>query len=206
MRKTLVATSVATLCLAAFSSFSQGAELCELKGPNYLQDADFALEAADKRSKHWAGIQHAGERSFDAQIDDGVLTISRIATQPWYLFRQRIPPGDLGGELMAFTAELKLDLTPPQTMFSFFSKSGGGMQLIVRSRNGSSLEAIFPHEPHMGSSDWFTAQAVVQVPRDVAVIEASFRHEADGSFQVRNASFRKVKDDCEPNVGVPEAP
>lgn len=189
------------LCLCLLlPGVARPSELCELEGPEYLQDADFALEAADRRSKHWTGIQHAGERSFVPSIEAGVLRIEKVGTQPWYIYRQRIKPGDLGGKLMAFTAELQLDLQKPEA--SGMARDGGGLQLTVRTRNGQAYSAEFPHEPHIGETDWFTAQLVVRIPKNAAIIEPAFRHQADGVLNARNVSFREVKGSCELTPGL----
>ena len=173
---------------------------CKVKGPEYLQDTDFALEAESSRSKHWTGVQHAGEKSYATTFDDGVLTIDKIGTQPWHIFRQRLDPAELAGKLMAFSAELKLDLSESDR--AGIDRTGGGMHMTIRSRSGRSLKAVYPHEPHLGSSDWFPVQLVVRIPRNVAIVELGFRHEAEGSFQVRKPSFREVKGRCEVSPGI----
>ena len=172
--------ALASLTFFAALPLAGAAELCKVKGPEYLQDPDFAIEAENKRSKHWTGVQHAGERSFVPTIETGVLRIEKVGTQPWYIYRQRMQPADMGGKRMVFSAELKLDLTQPER--SGMDRDGGGLQMTVRSRNGDTLYASFPHEPHIGETDWFPAQLVVKVPRNAALVEPAIRHQADGNL------------------------
>lgn len=167
--------------------------LCRPVGDNYLQDADFALEAENRRAQHWTGLQHAGERSFNASISNGELTITKFATQPWYLFRQRLKGEDLAGKKMVFSAELKLDIHAPATPHGF--KVGGGLNLVARSERGKIvLHSILNHEPILGTHDWHQARVTVQLPADTTMVEVGFLHQADGTLQVRKPSFYEVED------------
>ncbi|MCB1848501.1 MAG: hypothetical protein KDI04_14295, partial [Halieaceae bacterium] len=95
---------VAALALGACGPVP-GVDPCVLEEGNYLQDADFALEAQSSRSKHWTGIQHTGEKSFAVAIADGVLSIDKVGSQPWFLYRQRLPAAELAGQRVVFSAE-----------------------------------------------------------------------------------------------------
>lgn len=165
---------------------------CQLAGDNYLLDKDFTLEAADKRSRHWFGLQHGGEKSFTTSMAGGELTINKIGTQPWYLFRQRLQNTDLAGKKMALRAELKLDLRAPASLHGF--KVGGGLYLLARSDRGKiALRSIFNHEPHLGTLDWHEVQVIVQLPADTTTVEVGFLHQADGTLQVRKPAFHQVE-------------
>lgn len=177
-------------------------DVCRLLGDNLLQDADFALEKQDGRSKSWGTLQHAGERSFEFTIENGELTIKRIGIEPWGIFRQRLRTNDLGGARMAFTAELKMDLSsdgmemPP---------IGGGLNLTARSGNNRVLlQSKFNHEPRLGKTDWQPVQVIVDIPETTATIELGFMHHASGVLQVRKPSFHHVDADSPACAVTPE--
>ena len=174
-------------------------ELCATKGDNYIQDADFALEAADVRSRFWTRAQHAGERSFEATFDEGVLTIKKVDIQPWYYFRQRIDAEELQGKTLAFTAEMELDLTEPAV--PAFDVVGGGLYVAVRSSSRKMLlQSELENEPRIGKTDWTPMQYVFKVHPRATSIEVAFAHIAEGSMRVRNPSLMEVnlkKPECE---------
>lgn len=176
---------------------------CPLRGPELVQDRTFAEEAASRTSKHWTGVQHAGEHSYQLDIADGVLTIEKTGTQPWYIFRQRIDPEDVQDRKMRLAAELKLDLEPATENTA--AEAGAGLYLKAISRSGKRYTAVFPHEPHQGVSDWVPVEVIVALPWNLARIDVGFTHRGEGSFQVRNPSFREVKSkakDCPITPGV----
>ncbi len=177
---------------------------CAVQKTNYLQDADFALEAASRRSRHWTGIQHAGDKSFETSMHDGVLTIEKTGAQPWYLFRQRLPAEELEGKKLAFSAELKLDLRAPAKMETTVDKVGGGLFIVTRNSQGNrTLASTFDHEPNMGSSDWRPVQVVIEIPPGTRKVELGFAHKADGVLQVRKPALQEVKEPCKVTVTPP---
>ena len=167
-------------------------DVCQKLGDNLLQDADFALEKQDGRSKAWGALQHAGEKSFEYTIENGELTIEKIGTQPWGIFRQRLRTSDLDGTRMAFTAELKMDLTPDGSGMSPTGE-GGGLNLTARSGNNKILlRSTLNHEPRIGKTDWQPVRVIVDIPETTEIIELGFLHQASGVLQVRKPSFHQV--------------
>ena len=165
-------------------------DVCQLLGDNYLQDADFALEQNNSRSNTWITLQHAGEPSYKYTARNGELTISKIGTQPWGVFKQQLRNSDLGGERMAFSAELKLALDRPaqQAMLQ-----GGGLTLTASSgRRRVVLQSKMNHEPRLGHTDWLPVQVIVNIPGNAQNIDLGFILQADGMFQVRKPSFHRV--------------
>ena len=187
------------LVLFTLANGVAAAELCATKGDNYIQDADFAMEAADVRSRHWTRAQHAGERSFEATFDEGVLTITKVDIQPWYYFRQFIEAEDLQGKTLAFTAEMELDLTEPEVRS--FDVHGGGLYVAVRSSSRKVLlQSELENEPRIGKTDWVPMQYVFKVSPRAKTIEVAFAHIAEGSMRVRKPSLMEVnlkKPECE---------
>ncbi|MEM1110527.1 MAG: hypothetical protein AAGI11_01345 [Pseudomonadota bacterium] len=165
---------------------------CKLKGRELLQDADFAMEASDRRSKHWTGVQHAGEHSYTASFADGVLNIDKIGTQPWYVFRQRFRNGEHAGKKLMFSAEIKLDLDVPEGAQE--SDVGGGLYLQAQSRGGERITALYPHEPKLGETEWIPVHLVVRLPRTLSTLDVGFTHRADGRLFARKVSLREVKE------------
>jgi hypothetical protein len=181
---------VALLILMSPVGQVMGAEEgCAVEGENYIQDPDFSLEAEDSRSKYWSGLQHAGERSFETAIHGDVLTITKIATQPWYIYRQKLMnKDDFAGKKMAFSAEFKLSQQQAQHIVA-----GSGLLLNVLSGAvRESYRVNMPEDYIPDSDEWQLLQVVVQVPKKVRQIQLGFMHEAEGSLQVRRPSFREL--------------
>ena len=185
---------------------SADASGCVSTSDNYIQDTDFELERENRRSKHWTATQHAGEPSFEVLIEDGVLTITKTGTQPWFIYRQRLQNSEFAGARMAFSAQIKLDVAPAVRVFG---RSGAGLSAVMRSGNKQILmRSSLDHEPHMGKTDWTDVELVFDIPADTDSIDLSFLHQAEGSFQVRNPSFHKVKTSsgtCQPTAIIEES-
>jgi len=180
-----------TAISVAACSAPEDPTVCQPVGDNYLQDADFAMEQQNPRTNNaWITLQHAGEPSYTFTIDSGELTISKIGTQPWGIFKQQLRNTDLGGQRMAFTAELKLDLERPKGQ-AFLT--GGGLTLTAKSgRKRILLNSKLNHEPRLGHTDWFPVEVIVDIPDNTQDIELGFILQADGMFEVRNPSFHRV--------------
>ena len=174
-------------------------ELCATKGDNYIQDADFALEAADVRARFWGRAQHAGERSFTATFEGDVLTIDKVDIQPWYYFRQFIDAEDLQGKTLAFTAEMELNLTEPEVRA--FDVHGGGLYVkVLSSSRKELLRSELENEPRIGKTGWIPMQYTFKVHPRAKTIEVAFAHIAEGSMRVRKPSLKEVnlkKPGCE---------
>ncbi len=182
------------------ASCESGTEIgiCAVTGDSYLQNGDFSAKKKSGGPKEWTGTQHAGENSFELEIDGREVTIDKIGTQPWFLLRQRLPGKDFAGKKMAFTAEIKLDLRPPAGVEML--PIGGGLQIAARAGAGGKplLRSTLDHEPRMGKTDWQTVQVVIEVPARTRTLELGFLHQADGSFSVRNPSLKLVDETTEP--------
>lgn len=169
-----------------------GDTLCALSGDNYIVNPDFSERSRSGNAKHWGGIQHAGEKSFELAIDGEELTIRKVGTQPWFLLRQRLQGQQLAGKKVAFSAEIKLDMRPPAIYMAF--KMGGGLQLTVKSKSSNKilLRSTLDHEPHIGTSDWQKVQVVVRIPKKAGTVELDVLHQADGELSIRRPSFRLI--------------
>lgn len=198
--RALVLGACAPILVGACDSNS-AAVGCERTSDNYLRDADFELERENRRSKHWTATQHAGESSFEVQIQDGVLTITKTGTQPWFIYRQKLQNSEFAGARMVFSAQIKLDVTPAARAVG---RSGAGLSIAMRSGNNRILmRSSLDHEPHMGLTDWTDVELVLDIPVDTDTVELAFLHQAEGRFQARKPSFHMVKtasEACQPTV------
>ena len=195
---------VLTACLPILLSAcedSSGTTGCTSISDNYIQDANFALEQEDRKSKHWTATQHTGEPSFEVLIADGVVTIEKTGTQPWMVYRQKLQNSEFAGARMVYSAQIKLDVTPAARVPG---RSGAGLNVVMRSGNNRILlRSSLDHEPHMGKTDWTGVELVFDVPADTSTIELGFLHQAEGTVQLRNPSFHRVKTSsgsCQPTV------
>lgn len=186
----LVSTVLLASCVSAGSP-----ELCPPAGENLIEDADFALEAENNLSRLWGQSQHAGELSFDTNIHKGVLTISRIGSQPWFTYKQVLQVERYAGQKMVYSADLKLNLEPPRVSHGF--GDGGGLMIVAKSANRKLLlRSVLEHEPHIGNTDWQRVQVIVQLPKNTRWVTLAFLHQADGTMQVRDPFFGPVAVDA----------
>jgi hypothetical protein len=166
-------------------------ELCVTDRENLIEDANFSLEEENNQSRLWVQSQHAGELSFTTNIQKGVLTISKIGTQPWFTYKQLVQAKKYAGQKMVFSADLKLDLDPPRLSHGF--GDGGGLMIVAKSANRKLLlRSVLEHEPHIGKTDWQRVQVIVQLPKSTRRVTLAFLHQADGIMQVRNPFFGAV--------------
>lgn len=193
------------LLLAGLGLPVSAAGVCPLTGPNLLQDTDFAIEAQNPQSTHWKRARHAGENNYQVDIANGELTITKTGPQDWFSYSQRVPLAELRGVKVAFTAELKFDMTPTAGMSS--AMSNGGLDIAVRSGMGNIIwTSQRNHQPRLGKTDWQTVQVVFAIPRRAKVADLRFTHAADGTLQVRNPSFRRVDETGQSCPVTPDRP
>lgn len=160
-------------------------------GENLLANADFGNSNPAGGLSPWRGSQHAGETSFRASADSGVLTIEKIATQPWYRFAQAPRARALRGENLVFRAEIRLALDADNLRHSF--TPGGGLQVLVWGdldpvMGGDRLvfDSTLEHEPRLGTTDWVQISIPFAVPSSATRMSVGFVHQANGTMQVRN--------------------
>lgn len=184
------------------SSASDG--LCELVEGNYLQDPVFEQRTSGESLQYWVSSQHAGEKSFELEFDNGELSIIKIGTQPWFYFRQVVPAQELAGKKLALNTELKLDM--PESRRANF---GGGVKIVARSGSLQGrkllLRSTLDHQPHNGKTDWYPVQVVIELPAKTDTVEIGFVHQADGTVQVRNPSLQLVDESSVPCSVSPNA-
>lgn len=185
--RSVLLVAVAAALLVSCDNLGGGGA-CPPGGGNLIRDADFALEAANKSSRFWGQSQHAGEVSFATSIEDGVLTIQKTGTQPWFVYRQILISPDLGGQKLLFSADVKLDMRPPKKAHGL--GYGGWLRVAARSANGAMLlRSELEQEPHIGTTDWEQVRVLVDLPRSTRRVDLSLLHQADGVMSVRNPYF-----------------
>ncbi|MEH6589860.1 MAG: hypothetical protein V7746_06390 [Halioglobus sp.] len=196
MRYTLL---LLTMVLAACEPAAD-ADFCKVMGDNLIKDPTFSTRTPRENLKHWTTAQHAGENSYQYNIDNGELNIRKIGTQPWFVFKQRMDISEQAGNKLAFSAELKLDLQAPAIEHSF--TAGGGLFLTAKARaNGQGrvlMSASLLHEPRIGKVDWHPVQVVVELPDKTRSLVLGGTQQADGSFSIRNPKLQRVDESKQP--------
>lgn len=168
-----------------------GDDVCVLQEGNYLQDTDFALEAQSSRSKHWTGIQHTGEKSFAVAIADGILSIEKVGSQPWFLYRQRLPAQNLAGERVAFSASVRLVGRAAEAGGRV--GEAGGLKLSAMSAGKAELRTEQRLAAGIPAQQWQLLRIIADVPRYTDTLELSFFHESDGVLEVRAPALQRVE-------------
>lgn len=187
--KAIVGAAAVSTLLSSYGA-AQDTDVCAPLGESYLQDADFELERLDGKSVHWRLKQHAGEPSFETDINDGVLTIRKIGTQPWLVYWQRLKGNEFAGKRMAFSAEMKWDKPETDTRGV---QSQARLNLIAFAKDNKILKRFnLAYHPNPDKSGWQPLQMVVKLPPKTNFIDLGFVHEADGVLLIRNPSFYLV--------------
>ncbi len=176
---------------------------CPVTGPNLLVDADFTLEGDDPQSPHWKSHRHAGAAAYSTQISKGELTIRKTAPQHWFYFGQRVSAVDQRQQKLAFSAELKLDLTPASGEYRSL-RPGGGLTIKALTGGGILWTSQLNHQPRIGKTDWQPVQVVFTVPANAQVLDLGFLHEADGTLGVRKVSLHTVDESEAPCAVTPD--
>jgi hypothetical protein len=137
----------------------------------------------------WQYRQHAGTRSFSVAAQDGVLTLERVGSEPWAVFRQSITDERLSGATIRFTADLRGDVSP-NAGHGFEAKAGLFLQIAKYS------DAFMGDQnPNSGQWDWQTFSVTKTVPAGANSIQVGFIHQAgEGAIEARNPSLVLV--DC----------
>ena len=159
-------------------------ERCK-KGDNVLQATDFTRVSG--RRYPWRGFQHA-RRSFTVDADDGVLTITQMASEPWFYYAQRVNDARLIGRRLEFSADLKGNIIA-EPKFHGWDHVGG---LYYSTNQGKTrlYTSIAEHEPNQGEWDWQRVSVEFTVPKDATEVQVGFTHQAKGWLKARNPTLR----------------
>ncbi|MFV0478143.1 MAG: hypothetical protein ACK5ME_09945 [Parahaliea sp.] len=183
----LLANVVTTLTTWA-STDTHGDDHCDYAA-NLLANPDFTQDERGRRYP-WSSAQHAGERSFELTVKDGVARIRKTGNQHWFTLNQRIPIETVRGHKLHYAAELKLDLNNKGVRHAF--GTGGGLTVFVRGAPGSGpdgngilFNSRFEHEPHMGQHDWTAVAIEFTVPDEARSMRIGIAHYAGGELSVR---------------------
>lgn len=194
MKFQLLCPAIAALALAACDSETVPSADCSYTSGNLLEDPGFSTLGAPSRERKWKASGHANSKAFSYSAREGTLEITQVGSEPWFLLSQSPEVAALAGKTIEYTAELKLDLT--ESMHPHKFKLGGGLALLAKKNNRNVLRAQLPHEPHMGTHDWFTARVIAKIPPHTDYLRISFMHQAGGAMQARNPSLRVVETGC----------
>ena len=155
---------------------------------NLLTNTDFTA-AGD-----WIYTQHAGEPSFTVSNENAELEMTRIAGEPWMMFRQKVslPPGNEG--TLRLSADLKGAVQTEPLVHGLPHVSGLYLQAGSRGDQANSAN----HQPNSGSWDWKRISVTVPRAPGSTYAWAGFIHQGGGSLWARNPSLVLI--DCqEPN-------
>lgn len=162
-----------------------------LQGENLLANLDFGSSDPAAGLRPWSSGQHAGEKSFSTSVDNGVLTIEKIGTQPWFRFSQAPQARSLQGASLVFRSEIRLALDTDGPGHGF--DPGGGLQVLVWGdpdpvTGGDRLvfDSTMAHEPRLGTTDWMEVTVAFTVPPTATRMRVGFVQQANGNMQVRN--------------------
>ena len=128
----------------------------------------------------WRYEQHTGAQSFKVSQQNGELSLSRIGTEPWMLYIQKVTDSRLSGRIVRYSAEVKGDVAL-ETTHGFPSKAG----LFLRI--GPRPDAVMAdHEPNVGEWGWQRITVERAVPEIFDYIEVGFIYQAgEGTLMVR---------------------
>ena len=128
----------------------------------------------------WRYKQHTGAQSFDVTLDEAELAITRIGTEPWAIYTQKVTDSRLSGRIVRYSAEIKGDVAL-ETTHGFPSKAG----LFLRV--GPRPDAVMAdHEPNVGEWGWQRITVERAVPEIFDYIEVGFIYQAgEGTLMAR---------------------
>lgn len=128
----------------------------------------------------WRYKQHSGAQSFDVTLDGAELAVTRIGTEPWAIYTQKVTDSRLSGRIVRYSAEVKGDVAF-ETTHGFPSKAG----LFLRV--GPRPDAVMAdHEPNVGEWDWQRITVERAVPEIFDYIEVGFIYQAgEGTLMAR---------------------
>lgn len=163
------------------TSIEVNSTACE-SSPELIIDPAFLT--INDASSQWRYRQHTGKKSFSVTTEEGVLTIKRVGSEPWAIFRQTIEDERLKGATIRFTADLQGDVSSDVTHL-FGAKAGLFLQI------GQYPDAYMgDQDPSNGQWDWQTYSVTKTIPEAVNVVKVGFIHQAgEGAIEARNPSL-----------------
>lgn len=176
--------SFACLVLAACSSWAEqstGLSDCTVSD-NLMEDLQFTQLGG----MQWQYVQHAGERSFTAIAEDGVLEISRTGPEPWMILRQRIEHGVLKGGRLIFSADVKGSIGTEPQLHGFPHVAG----LWLQSGDRAVDSVVAEHLPNQGYWDWQRIEIQTPTSTRHSFSFAGFAHQAYGTVWIKNPVLR----------------
>ena len=128
----------------------------------------------------WRYKQHTGAQSFDVTLDGAELAVTRIGTEPWAIYTQKVSDSRLSGRVVRYSAEVKGDVAL-ETTHGFPSKAG----LFLRV--GPRPDAVMAdQEPNVGEWEWQRITVERAVPEIFDYIEVGFIYQAgNGTLMAR---------------------
>jgi hypothetical protein len=132
----------------------------------------------------WEYNQHAGDRSFTVDAEEGAMIFERIGAEPWAFLVQTITDGRLDGATIRYTADLRGDVSTDVNHL-FGAKAGLFLRL------GKHPDAFMgDQDPSTGQWDWQTFSVTKTVPVGENSISVGFIHQAgEGAIEARNPSL-----------------
>lgn len=204
MRRPILTVLLTFALLAACSAY-------EPPDPGLIANPDFADESdAQSLGQPWLAAQHAGDRSYETRVSDGVLHIERIGSEPWGKTIQAVPADELKGRRAEFSVELAGTLEPVEDPSGIRDTLKGhrdtGLGVVVKGYRddprlrrllGKSTLVTAESESGMepGEHDWQRHRLVFDVPENATEIVVEIRMTLNGVLKARGPRLVAVEDE-----------
>jgi hypothetical protein len=160
-------------------------------GSNLLADPEFAVDKTGPDAV-WRLSQHAGPRSYEWAVDEGVLSVTRIGPEPWGQATQSIPAADLVGRTLVFSAELSGNLAADSA--ETVERTGIGVRVrgtspdVPAMLGPSAIQLSATGAPALppGKLDWSEQRVEFRVPEGAEEVEVAIRLGTGGTLRARN--------------------
>lgn len=157
---------------------------------NLLVDPRFET-VSNAEGSNWSVIQHTGERSYEWNAEDGVLSARWLGPEIDGHVAQMIPARGLEGKSVRFSVELSGDLEAiegvPRELSGLQVEVQGMVPGLPRALGIGPLFTLAgspPVEP--GKFGWMVQEIVFEVPQEATHIRVSIGLGMDGVLRFRN--------------------
>lgn len=172
-------------------------------GPGLIQTPDFGA-GGEYLLRPWSFSQHAGETSYEYEIEGATLWIRRIGVEPWGKLGQRIPAYEVeDASALKFVVETRASLT--EEWGEAFEPTGPGISIwgysetTERSIMGPQLlvNERVSLEPGQSSQGWERQVVCVEMPEAVTRLEVWVVMSLGGELAIRRPGLYAVAlDEC----------
>lgn len=145
----------------------------------------------DRRVSPWSFIQHAGEPSYEWNVEDGILTGRRVGPETDGHVAQTIPAQGFAGKTLRFSVELSgelQELPDVPTALSGIQIQVYGLRAGVPSMLGPAIMSTAEGSPPVvaGKFGWMVQEVVFDVPQQASSLKLAIRLGMNGIFRIRD--------------------